>query len=57
LRFQNHAKELSGLYLIPVGQLMPSVVKRIAGGDPYVTELEQMRLTQAQMAIFLAKNS
>ena len=57
LRFQNHAKELSGLYLISVGQLTPASIKSIAGADAYLAELEQMRLTPAQMQLFLSKNS
>jgi hypothetical protein len=57
LRFQNHMKELWDLQLIPVGQLTPVAVKRIAGAQTYISELEQMRLTQVQIAHFLDKNS
>ena len=57
LRFQNHLKELWDLQLVPVGQLTPGSVKRIAGAQTYIAELEQMRLTQVQIAHFLDKNS
>ena len=57
LRFQNHMKELWNLQLIPVGQLTPAAVKRIAGAQTYIAELEQMRLTQVQIAHFIDKYS
>jgi hypothetical protein len=57
LRFQNHLKELWDLQLVPVGQLTPASVKRIAGAQTYIAELEQMRLTQVQIQYFMDKNS
>lgn len=57
LRFQNHLKELWDLQLVPVGQLTPASVKRIAGAQAYIAELEQMRLTQVQIQYFMDKNS
>ena len=43
--------------LIPVGQLTPGSVKRIAGADAYINELQAIKLTQAQMHYFLEKSS
>lgn len=57
LRFQNHIQEMWNLMLIPVGQLTPGAVKRIAGAEVYVNELQAIRLTQAQMHYFLDKSS
>ncbi len=57
LRFQNHLKELWDLQLVPVGQLTHASVKRIAGAQTYIAELEQMRLTQVQIQYFMDKNS
>jgi len=57
LRFQNHIKELSDLLIVPVGQLTPGSVNRIAHAEVYIAELTKMRLTQAQMKFFIEKNS
>ena len=57
LRFQNHVQEMWNLMLIPVGQLTPASVKRIPGADAYVSELQGIRLTQAQMHYFLEKSN